>query len=112
MGHQFESSMLWAASFLGFFGFMRAGEFTMTSPSKLPSICASDVAVDSHLAPSVLRIFLRKAKTDPFGKGVVIFVGRTNSPICLVAALLGYLSIHLALWSSGLMVPRFPRSAL
>ena len=82
------------------------------SPSEPPSICASDVAVDSHSAPSVLRIFLRKTRTDLFGKDVFIFVGRTSSPICPVAALLGYLSINpaqpglLFIWPDGTPLSR------
>ena len=84
--------MLWAAACLAYFGFMRAGEFTTSSSIDPPAILASDVAVDSHTNPSMLRILLRRAKTDPFGKGVVICVGKTNSTMCPVAALLGYLA--------------------
>ena len=94
MANQFEATLLWAASCLGYFGFMRAGEFTMTDPKESPAIQSSDVSVDSHTYPSILRIFLRRAKTDPFGKGVYVCVGRTNSSLCPVAAILGYLAIR------------------
>ena len=42
----------------------------------------------------MLRIFLRKAKADPFGKGVEVFLGKTNQRLCPVTALLSYLSIR------------------
>ena len=91
---QFEATMLWAAACMGYFGFMRAGEFTTSSSNDPPAILASDVAVDSHTNPSMLRILLQRDKTDPFGKGVVICVGRTNAAMCPVAALLGYLAVR------------------
>ena len=87
----YEACLLWAACCTGFFGFMRSGEFTATNPNS-PSIMASDIAVDSHISPSVMRVFLRRAKTDPFGKGVSIYLGKTGSIVCPVAALLNYLA--------------------
>ena len=91
---QYNATMLWAASCLGYFGFMRAGEFTLVERSAPPAILSSDVSVDSHSNPSVLRVLLRRAKTDPFGKGVLICMGRTGNSLCPVAALLGFLSIR------------------
>ena len=74
LAQQFEATMLLAATCLGYFGFLRAGEFTTSSSIDPPAIHASDVAVDSHTNPSMLRILLRQAKMDPFRKGVVICV--------------------------------------
>ena len=93
---QFEATMLWAAACMGYmyFGFMRAGEFTTSSSNDPSVILASDAAVDSHTNPSKLRILLQRAKMGPFGKVVVICVGRTNSAMCPVAALLGYLVVR------------------
>ena len=90
---QFEATMIWAAACLGYFGFMGAGESTSADPNDLPAILVSDVVVDSHTNPSMLRILLCQAKIDPYGKGVVICVGRTNSTLCPVAALLGCLTV-------------------
>ena len=61
----YEARLLWAASCLGFFGFMCSGEFTMVDSNSQPAISISDVQVDSHLAPSMVKIHLRRAKTDP-----------------------------------------------
>ena len=38
----------------------------------------TDVAVDLHSSPSMLRVFIRWAKADPSGKGVILFLGRTH----------------------------------
>ena len=54
----------------------------------------SDVAVDSRSSLSVVKIMLRKSKTDPFGRGVELFVGRMGRDLCPVAVLLNYLAIH------------------
>lgn len=96
----FEAHLLWAACCLGYFGFMRSGEFTATG-SYPPAISASDLAVDSHSSPSIVKVTLRRAKTDPFGKGVDIYFGKTNSPICPVAGLLNYMAIRPKGNSSG-----------
>ena len=73
---------------------MRAGEFTCQSwqaytPDKLGP---QDVSVNSHQAPSVLSLRLRRSKVDPFGNGVTICLGSTGRTICPLAALLSYLA--------------------
>ena len=73
---------------------MRASEFTAVSTSAQPSICLSDVSVDSHHSPAVLCVHLKRAKTDPFGKGIDIFLGKTGQPHCPVTALLNFLSVR------------------
>lgn len=88
----YDARLLWAACCLGYFGFLRAGEFTAASLSSPPGIRVSDVAVDSHESPSVLRVHLRKAKTDPFGKGVEIYLGKTGLPLCPVVALTNFMA--------------------
>ena len=89
-----DACMLWAACCTGFFGFMRAGEFTCPSLSAFRSYMLSprDVTVDSHSDPSVLSVVLRRSKVDPFGTGVTIHLGRTGHAICPVSALLSYLA--------------------
>ena len=39
-----------------------------------------------------MRVRIKQSKTDPFRKGVDLFLGRTGSDICPVAALLSYLA--------------------
>ena len=91
----FDRVMLWAAFCLGFFGFLRSGEFT--SSSHEPNECillVNDVSVDSRQNPQTLTVFLRRSKTDQFGTGTCIYLGKTGNNLCPVAAVLGYLSIR------------------
>ena len=55
---------------------------------------SGDVAVDDHSNPSLVRIHLRKSKTDQLGRGVDIYLGRTDEDLCPVAALLAYLAVR------------------
>ena len=91
----FDQVMLWAACCLGFFGFLRAGEFTCAQEEFLdPPLAASDVVVDSRTNPQLISVHLRQSKTDPFGVGCHIYLGRTNATPCPVAAILNYLSVR------------------
>ena len=65
-----------------FFSFLQAGELTVpTGSSYDPSIHLSvgGIAVD------------HQSKTDPFRKGVDLFIGRTGTDLYPVAAVLNYL---------------------
>ena len=92
----FDRTMLWAAFCLGFFGFMRSGEFTCPSTADYTPdmLSPSDVSVDSHSSPSILSIFLKRSKTDPFGAGLSIYLGQTHDILCPVSAVLTYLTIR------------------
>ena len=68
-GDDFESRQMLAATCVGYFGFMRAGKFTAVGTAP-PSILLSEVAINSRLAPTAVRLRLCRAKTDPFGRGV------------------------------------------
>ena len=89
--------MLWAAVCLGFFGFMRAGEFTVPADNAYDPTAhlnTEDISVDNKANPSMARIKLKKSKTDPFRQGVDIYVGRTFGQLCPVAAILAYLAVR------------------
>ena len=51
----------------------------------------ADVALDNSAAPTVVRLHIKQSKTDPFRQGVNLFLGRTSTDLCPVAALLNYL---------------------
>ena len=88
--------MLWAACCIGFFGFLRAGEFTVPGDDAYdPTVHLSheDIAVDNPVKPRVVRITIKQSKTDPFRKGVDLYLGRTFADLCPVISLLNYLLI-------------------
>ena len=85
--------MLWAACCTCFFGFLRSGEIVVPSAEEYdPSAHLSygDVTLDSRESPSVAQVNIKASKTDPFRKGVSIYIGRTNNGLCPVAALAAY----------------------
>ena len=90
-----DSRMLWAACCLGFFGFLRSGEFTVHSDNPVdPSstLMPADVAVDSRDNPQTICVHIKQSKTDPFRSGVHLYLGRTGHVLCPVASVLGYLA--------------------
>lgn len=89
--------MLWAACCLAFFGFLRAGELTIPSDSAYdPSTHLSwgDLAVDAPENPTVLSVLLKASKTDPFRKGITLYIGQVPSDLCPVSAMLAYLLLR------------------
>ena len=91
----YDKVMLWAAICVGFFGFLRSGEFTATPTCNSNHvISAADISVDSHSNPQVVTITLCHSKTDQAGKGSIIYLGRTGDKVCPVTALLAYLAVR------------------
>ena len=87
--------MFWAACSLGYFGFLRASEFTVPSLASFsPSshLGVQDIAVDSPSTPSCTRLKIKASKTDPFRKGAFIHIGLGRPPLCAVHSLLSYLA--------------------
>ena len=95
--HIFDDIMFWSACTLAYFGFLRASEFTTPSRSTFNSsfnLTLQDVAFDSRVQPSCVRVHLKASKTDPFRKGCDIFIGRGSGHLCAVSALVQYLSLR------------------
>ena len=91
-----DTVMLWAAFCIGFFGFLRAGEFTVPDGAydHNAHLSFNDIAIDSHVSPSVLLIHLKASKTDPFRQGVDIVIGKTDDDLCPVQATVRFLAIR------------------
>lgn len=89
----YDNRMLWATCSIGFFAFLRSGMFTCSAVNK--SVLAwGDVRVNSHSQPVYLVVHLRQSKTDIFGAGVSLYVGKTGCDLCPVAAALSYLAVR------------------
>lgn len=87
--------MLWAACTTCFFGFFRAGEITVPAEGDFDAndhLAFGDVSVDSLTKPSVMCIRVKRSKTDPFRRGINVYLGRTDNALCPVSAMLAYLS--------------------
>ena len=93
----YDSTMLWAACCLAFFGFLRCGEFTVASGAsfdRAKHLAFQDISVDSHFEPTVLAVRIKASKTDQFGKGMTIFLGKAPSNLCPVTAVLSYIAVR------------------
>ena len=55
---RYNSIMLWAACTLGFFAFLRSGEFTVTQGRDGPLLTPADVRLDSRSNPTYLTVTL------------------------------------------------------
>ena len=89
----FDGIMFWAAASACFFGFFRAGEITVPSAASFdPAVHLAwgDVSTDSVTTPSKVRVHLKRSKTDQFGGGVDVFVGKTGDEVCPVRAIASY----------------------
>ena len=94
---EYQNIMLWAACCTAFFGFLRVGEMTIPNQNAYDSnvhLSLQDVALDSRITPSIVWITIKQSKTDPFRRGVKLCLGRTDSVVCPVKALLNYLAIR------------------
>ena len=94
MDNKEDRGMLWAAAALCFFGFFRSGEITIPSEAGFDEgahLTFADVTVDSTKEPKMLRVRVKASKTDPFREGVDVYVGKTDSELCPVTAVLRFM---------------------
>ena len=95
--HSYANTMLWAACSLVFFRFLRVSEFTIPHEGSCDPSChlsLQDIAIDSRDTPRLLQMVLKQSKTDPFRKGVTIYIGTTDSTICPIKTVLSYLAMR------------------
>ena len=89
--------MLWAACCLAFFGFLRAGELTVPGDRSFDPtthLGREDLAVNNPADPAVLQLRLKASKTDPFRKGIFLYIGKGAQDLCPVSAILSYLRVR------------------
>ena len=89
--------MTWAACCLAFFGFLRISEFTVPSDDQFDQachLCLSDIALDNRDNPQMLQVKIKQSKTDPFRKGVNIYLGATKRDLCPIKGILPYLALR------------------
>ena len=100
----YTNLMMWAACCLGYFAFLRCGEFTVNGKfDSTVHLSDQDIAVDDYNSPTILSILLRQSKTDQDKVGITLFVGRTGQDICPLSSMIPYLVSRRE---------KFPRGAL
>ena len=75
------------------FGFFRAGEITVPTTSAFDAathLSWGDVAID--VTGMALRVFLKRSKTDQYGRGTEVFLGATGNDLCPVEAVRAYVA--------------------
>ena len=76
--------MIWGACTTCFFGFFRAGEIMLPN-EKLFNVAHhlawGDVTINDHKNPTILKVYLKKSKTDQLGKGVEVYMGSPLSSL-------------------------------
>ena len=80
-----------------FFGFLRVSEFTIPSQEQYDQSChlsLGGVSLDNRDTPRLLRIHIKQSKTDPFRRGVEIYLGATDDSICPLKGILPYLALR------------------
>ena len=53
-----------------------------------------DVSLDSRIEPSVVRVHIKASKTDPFHKGVFVYLGKAANELSPVVAVAVYLAVR------------------
>ena len=88
-----DGVMLWAAACTCFYGFLRAWEIVIPTDTGFDPevhLTQGDVRVNDVRDPQYLEVRLKASKTDPFRLGVSVFIGKTSSGNCPLAAILAY----------------------
>ena len=82
---------------MGFFGFLRCGEFLVPDRSNFDfntHLSLSDISLDTSGNNWRFTLSLKSQKTDQFRKGALVILGTTNPDLCPVAALPDYLALR------------------
>ena len=93
--HSYHSILMWAACCLAFFGFLRCNKFTVplqASYDPTMHLSYTDISVDKRDNPSVVVVYIKRSKTDPFCRGTCITLGATHDALFPVKALIPYLA--------------------
>ena len=87
----------WAAMMLCFFSFFRSGEITVPAQEAFNAwthLSSGDVMIDNPENPQAIRVYLRHLKTDQFGRGTEVIMGRTGNLLCPVAVVAAFMRMR------------------
>ena len=89
--------MIWTACCLAFFGFLRVSEFTVPGDNlfdESSDLSFNSTSIDNRDDPKQLKLIIKQSKTDPFRRGVNIYLGATSNIICPLRGILPYLVLR------------------
>ena len=91
---------MWSAMTLAHFGCMRTAEFVAVSDHSFDlesQLCERDISFfKSETGENGMRVYLKRSKTDPTGKGLAVYIGCTGTRVCAVSAMHTYLALSTA----------------
>ena len=93
----YANTLIWAACCLAFFSFLQVSEFTIPSNTSYNEEChlsPADISIDDRNNPQLLKLKIKQSKTDPFRRGVDIYLGATGTTLCPIKAILPYLALR------------------
>ena len=107
-------SLIFFACNVGFFSFLRCGEFVVPDGVAFNSdihLSIADLTFDNRSSPKVASVRIKVSKMDPFRVGVTIYLPKTSKDLCPVESLLAYLNYRgfapgplFHLWQATLIV--------
>ena len=89
-----DDLMMWATCCIAFSGLLRVSKFTAPTQSHFnysSHLSLTDVALDSHTSPQVVRITLKQSKTDQLRQGTHLYLGKTGHHVYPVEVIIPYL---------------------
>lgn len=93
----YTNIMICAACCIAFFGFLWVSEFTIPSQEQYDQSCylsLCDVSLDNRNHPRMLKVSIKHSKTDPFRRGVYIYLRATDSTLRPLKGILPYLCLR------------------
>lgn len=91
----YETLLFSAAFTLAYHGFLRVGEIVYTKAGQLHQIVAiSDVEILAGNNTQFIRLTLRHSKCDQAGKGTIVDITSTGSPVCPVRHIKRFLDVR------------------
>ena len=91
-----DRKMIQAAILLAFHGFLRCAELVINEPCDFdPRVQAtsSAITISNGQGKPILQFRVKRSKTDPFAKGMVLHIGGATTPYCPVVAMVEYLAV-------------------
>ena len=88
--------ILWAVAVLCYFGFFQVGDITIPTISGFKyskHLAWGDVAINDVNSPQSLKVHLKQSKTDQLGKGVDVYIGKTDDLLCPVMVVMAYVAL-------------------